>query len=340
MYSLELVLTVSVALTEIVSFEWVVFELRTQVSRQTPTTFRKEIQLIVRWTRPLSDQLLSVDFSAVFLNFQHVTTFLHSNVRTQLTHECYWCQGRDELLFAVRRHTGSSSTKKRITPFTPTIPAGKSRTRDTLANPIPPQVAIMLLGVTSTGTKPQRLRSRSHHHRAAEAPTTSCCAPVSVKPRAGPQNQTSKSVKFRFAIGILWFRLVIGCIPIGLVFELVWAPVQRFRHERKRHVGRQVVQRCKRATWHKKTFRWCLRVILRCLILTFSRQVSELLTSVTTGTLPEFGSCDTFSAVFLRFLSVWSTDISISSRFSLCKHCFTQPSRQNAMTRVCNSRVQ
>ena len=49
---------------------------------------------------------------------------------------------------------GSSSTKNRITPFTPTIPAGKSRTCTTLAVPIPPQVAIMLDGVTSAGTKP------------------------------------------------------------------------------------------------------------------------------------------------------------------------------------------
>ena len=52
----------------------------------------------------------------------------------------------------------------------PTIPAGKSRTCTTFAVPIPPQVAIMLDGVTSTGTKPCRLRSRSHRRRAAETP--------------------------------------------------------------------------------------------------------------------------------------------------------------------------
>ena len=82
---------------------------------------------------------------------------------------------------------GSSSTRNRITPFTPKIPAVKSRTCTTLAVPIPPHVAIMLVGVTSTGIGPCRLRSRSHHRRAADEPTTGCCAPVSVKPRAGPR---------------------------------------------------------------------------------------------------------------------------------------------------------
>ena len=92
---------------------------------------------------------------------------------------------------------GSTSTRNRITPFTPTIPAGKSRTYTTLAVPIPPHVAIMLDGVTSTGTRPCRLRSRSHHRRAAEAPTTGCCAPVSVKPRAGLRIKPMNSGCFR-----------------------------------------------------------------------------------------------------------------------------------------------
>ena len=77
---------------------------------------------------------------------------------------------------------GSSRTRNRITPFTPTIPARKSRNCTTSAVPIPPHVAIMLVGVTSTGTRPCRLGSRSHHRRAADDPTTGCCAPVSVKP--------------------------------------------------------------------------------------------------------------------------------------------------------------
>ena len=52
----------------------------TQVGWQTPTTSREEIQLIVHMSRPLSDQLLSVDLSAVVLNLQHIIAFLHSNV--------------------------------------------------------------------------------------------------------------------------------------------------------------------------------------------------------------------------------------------------------------------
>ena len=82
---------------------------------------------------------------------------------------------------------GSLSTRNRITPCTPTIAAGRSRTCTTLAEPIPPLVATMLVGVTSTGTGPCRVRSRSHHRRAADDTTTGCCAPVSVKPRAGPR---------------------------------------------------------------------------------------------------------------------------------------------------------
>ena len=51
--SLELVLSVSAALTEVVRHELVIFELSTQVGWQTPATFREEIQLIVHMSPPL-----------------------------------------------------------------------------------------------------------------------------------------------------------------------------------------------------------------------------------------------------------------------------------------------
>ena len=87
-------------------------------------------------------------------------------------------------------------TYRRGAPRAPGIASLRSHPRFQQGNPelAPPwpcrfhhNVAIMLDGVTSTGTRLCRLRSRSHHRRAADEPTTGCCAPVSVKPRAGPR---------------------------------------------------------------------------------------------------------------------------------------------------------
>ena len=107
-------------------------------------------------------------------------------VTPQLAHDRDWCQRRDELLSSVCRHGLLEDQESHHSVHTHDS-ARKSRNCTTSAVPIPPHVAIMLVGVTSTGTRPCRLRSRSHHRRAADDPTTGCCAPVSVKPRAGPR---------------------------------------------------------------------------------------------------------------------------------------------------------
>ena len=125
---------------------------------------------------------------------------------------------------------GSSSTRNRINPFTPTIPAGKSRTCTTLAEPIPPHVAIMLVGVTSMGTGPCRLRSRSHHRRAADDPTTGCCAPVSCQATSWSQDQTNKLRMLRIRV----------------------AHHHSLGSTIKQHVRRQIMQLCKGTSWQKK----------------------------------------------------------------------------------------
>ena len=77
--------------------ERVMLELGAQAVWQFPTFSRKEVQLVVHMSRSLSDELLRVDRSAVILDFQHVTAFLHSNVCSQLAHDRDWCQRRNEL---------------------------------------------------------------------------------------------------------------------------------------------------------------------------------------------------------------------------------------------------
>ena len=174
----------------IASHERIKLELNAQAVWQFPSFSREEVQLVVHVSRSLSDQLLRVDRSPVSISSTSPHSFIRMfapNWRTIVTVN----GGMNCCLPSV--DMGSSSTRNRITPFTPTIPAGKSRTCTTLAEPIPPNVAIMLVGVTSTGTRPCSKRSRSRHRRAAEAPTTLCCAPVSVKPRAGPRIKTMNS---------------------------------------------------------------------------------------------------------------------------------------------------
>ena len=166
--------------------ERIILELGAQAVWQFPTFSRKEVQLVMHmsdrsltnfsvWIVPRSSSISSTSPLSFIRTFAPNWRMIAIGVNG----------GTNCCLPSV--DMGSSSTKNRITPFTPTIPTGKSRTCTTLAVPIPPQVAIMLDGVTSTGTRPCHLRSRSHHRRAADEPTTGCCAPVSVKPRAGPR---------------------------------------------------------------------------------------------------------------------------------------------------------
>ena len=144
--------------------------------------------------------------------------------------------------------SGSSSTRKRITPLTPTIPAGKSRTRNTSADPIPPQMAIMSLGVTSTAfevfhTTIEQLKLPPH------AAVLQCPSDLGLVPKSNRQ-----IVDIWFATGSLLFWLVIGGVPIGLSFKIVWCLTTSFRRGCKRHVGRHVIQLCIGVTWQKKPF--------------------------------------------------------------------------------------
>ena len=75
---------------------------------------------------------------------------LHPDFCSQLWHERDWCQRRNELLSSVRRH-GSLEHQQSHHSVHATTPAGKSKTCTTLAEPIPPHVAVMLAGVTSPG---------------------------------------------------------------------------------------------------------------------------------------------------------------------------------------------
>ena len=230
----------------IASHERIKLELRAQAVWQFPSFSREEVQVIVHVSRSPSDHFFCVGRSLVILNtsplsFMRMFAPSWRIIVIGVSGGVNCC-----LPFA---DMGSSSTRNRITPFTPTIPAGKSRTCTTLAVPIPPQVAIMLDGVTSTGTTPYRLRSRSHHRRPAEAPSTGCCAPVSVKPRAGSQDQTNE-------LRMLQIRVEshnsLGCTTV-------------------QHVRRQIMQLRKSISWQKEILGGRLRSVLRCWILTLSR---------------------------------------------------------------------
>ena len=209
--------------------ERIILELGAQAVRQFPTFSRKEVQLIVHMSRSLSDQLLSVDRSAVVLDFcTSPLSFIRMFAPNWRMIVIGVNGGMNCCLPSV--DMGSSSTRNRITPFTPTIPAGKSRTCTTLAEPTPPHVAIMLVGVTSMGTGPCRLRSRSHHRRAADDPTTGYCAPVSCQATSWSQNQTNK-------LRMLRIRVAHHHSPGSTI---------------KQHVRRQIMQLCKSTSWQKK----------------------------------------------------------------------------------------
>ena len=61
MSSFALVLSVMCALTEIVDNERIVFQQNTEIVWQIPTSLRERIQVVVYVSRPLPDQLFSVD---------------------------------------------------------------------------------------------------------------------------------------------------------------------------------------------------------------------------------------------------------------------------------------
>ena len=247
--------------------------------------------MIVHVSRSLSDQLFRVGHS-VALSFIRMFAFNWRMIVIGIS------GGMNCGLPSA--DMGSSSTRNRITPFTPTIPARKSRTCTTLAVPIPPQVAIMLVGVTSTGTRPCRLRSRPHHRRAADDPTTGCCAPVSVKPRAGPRIKPINS----------------GCFGAELHPTTVLdAPSYNMKDDK--------LCNCAKASPGKKNLGCRLRSVLRCWILTLSCHMSKLSATVATGAFSQLGSSNTFCAVISRFVSEWCADVSVSSRWFLLEHSLT-----------------
>ena len=84
--------------------ERIKLELGAQAVWQFPTISRERVQPVVHVSRPLSDQLLRVDRSAVVLDFQHITAILHTNVCSQLAHDRDWCQRRNELVSSSCRH--------------------------------------------------------------------------------------------------------------------------------------------------------------------------------------------------------------------------------------------
>ena len=123
--------------------ERVMLELCAQAVWQFPTFSRKEVQLFVHMSRSFSDQLLRVDrltnFSLWIVprSSSISSTSQPSFIRMLAPN---WCMiligvngGMNCCLPSV--DMGSSSMRNRITPFTPTIPARKSRTCTTLAVP-------------------------------------------------------------------------------------------------------------------------------------------------------------------------------------------------------------
>ena len=150
---------------------------------------------------------------------------------------------------------GSSSTKKRITPFTPTIPARKSRTRTTLADPIPPQVAIMLLpnrnvdGVVHTTIVQLKPPPQA---AVLQYPSTH-----GLVPKPNRRNCGCLVCHWQLVVPAL-----LGIVPIVLSIEHVWSPTPSFRYGRTRHVRKQIVQLCTCVNWHEQAFCCGLGIIL------------------------------------------------------------------------------
>ena len=145
----------------------------------------------------------------------------------------------------------------------------------------------MLDGVTSTGNRPCRLRSRPHHRKAADDPTTGCCSSVT----SWSQDQTNK----------------LRVLRIGV------ASHNSLGRTIKQHVRWQIMQLCKGISWQKEILVWRLGSILRCWVLTLSRHMSKLSATVATSALSQLGSSDTFCAVISRCVAERCADVSVSS---------------------------
>ena len=267
--------------------ERVTFDLDAQAVSFHPSL--EKVQLVVHMSRSLSDQLLRVGRSTVSFIRVFAPSWRMSVIGANCGMNC--CLPSADM--------GSSSTRNRITPFTPTIPARKSRTCTTLAAPIPPHVAIMCVGVTSAGTGPCRSRSRSHQRRAAEDPQNRfLCSSVpsshELVPGSNRQNVPNRS-----------------CFP----------PQSSTHHQTKgKTTNHAIVQKhllAKRNPWLEIG-----ECVLRCWVLTLSRHMSKLLATVATGSFSQLGSIDTFCAVIFRFVSERRADVSVSSRWFLLEHSF------------------
>ena len=144
---LELVFPIQAFLMTIARDERVIFELISQAVWQFPTFSRKKSSWLCTcpdrsltnfsvWVVPRSPSISSTSplcFIRMFApNWRMIVIGVNGGMNC--------CLPSVDM--------GSSSTRNRITPFTLTIPAGKSSTCTTLAEPIPPHVAIMMGGVS------------------------------------------------------------------------------------------------------------------------------------------------------------------------------------------------
>ena len=128
---LEFVLPIRTFLMTIASHVRIKLELSAQTVWQFPSFSREEVQLIVHvstnfsvWVVPWSSSISNTSPLSLMRMFAPSWRILVIGVSGGMN--C--CLPSADM--------GSSSTRNRITPFTPTIPAGKSRTCTTLAVPI------------------------------------------------------------------------------------------------------------------------------------------------------------------------------------------------------------
>ena len=68
-----------------------------------------------------------------------------------------------------------------------------------------------------------------------------------------------------------------------------------------------------------ETIRWCLGVVLWQWILTLSPSVQQRVRFLTSS------SCETFCAVFFRFLTEWCADVSVSSGWFFSNNVLSTP---------------
>ena len=143
---LEFVLPIRAFLTTIARHERIIFEL---VSRKLSGSFQPSLEKKFSWLCTCPDRSLT-NFSVWIvprsssISSTSPLSFIRMFAPSWRMIVIGVNGGMNCCLPSV--DVGSSSTRNRITPFTPTIPAVKSRTCTTLAVPIPPHVAIMLVG--------------------------------------------------------------------------------------------------------------------------------------------------------------------------------------------------